>query len=174
MSGETINKMLHHSIFNNITTFIFDVDGVLTDGAILITEDGSLLRTMNVKDGLALKIALDSGYNICIITKGTSLGVRKRLELLGIRDIYDNLKEKQAAFQEYTLKYGLDKSELLYMGDDLPDLAIKDKVALFCCPNDAAPDVIKASDFISPIKGGRGCVRNIIERVMRIQDKWKG
>ena len=165
--------MLNHQTFNNITTFIFDVDGVLTDGSIIITEDGSFLRKMNVKDGLALKIAIDLGYNVCIITKGSSLGVRKRLEILGIKDIYDNLMDKGEAMDNYLLKTNLKKSEILYMGDDLPDLAIFEDVALFCCPQDASFDVIDKAHFISPFKGGEGCVRNIIERVLKIQNKWK-
>ena len=164
--------MLDHALFRNITTFIFDVDGVLTDGTVLITEDGDLLRTMNVKDGLALKMAIDKGYHIAILTKGSSKGVRKRLELLGIVSIYDGLNNKEAAFHEFVSQNHLKKSELLYMGDDLTDLQIHKNVSIFSCPNDAAMDVLQKSDYISPFNGGHGCVREIIERVLKIQGKW--
>jgi 3-deoxy-D-manno-octulosonate 8-phosphate phosphatase (KDO 8-P phosphatase) len=172
MSGETINKMLDHSLFKRITTLVFDVDGVLTDGSVIVKEDGDLLRIMNVKDGQAIKIALNRGFRIAIITKGSSLGVRKRLEMLGVTDIYDQLLEKTSAMDDLIKKYQLNKSEILYMGDDLPDLVLKNRVSLFCCPNDATFDVIEQADFISPIIGGRGCVRNVIERVLKIQDSW--
>jgi 3-deoxy-D-manno-octulosonate 8-phosphate phosphatase (KDO 8-P phosphatase) len=164
--------MLDHSLFNKISSFVFDVDGVLTDGSVVVKENGDLLRIMNVRDGQAIKVALDRGYRIGIITKGSSRGVRKRLEMLGIIDIYDHLSVKTDAMDNFVSKYQLKKSELLYMGDDLPDLALKEKVSLFCCPNDATVDVLEQADFISPLRGGKGCVRNIIERVLKIQDSW--
>lgn len=164
--------MIDHSNFNNITTLIFDVDGVFTNCEVLIQEDGSLLRTMNVRDGQAIKLAEKAGYNLAVFTKGASPGVRTRLLSLGIGHVYDRLTEKTAAFAEYLSLKNLKKEEILYVGDDLPDLAIFPLVGISCCPYDACKDVLKKADYISPKKGGQGCVRDIVERVMRIQNKW--
>lgn len=111
-----------------IRTFIFDVDGVLTNNEVLVTEDGQLLRTMNVRDGYAIKHAIESGYRVCIITGGRSEGVRKRLEMLGVEDIYVNRQEKLEAYEEYIQAYELDEGEILYMGDDLPDYPVMRRV----------------------------------------------
>lgn len=163
---------MDHSKFRLITTFIFDVDGVLTDGSLLVTEEGHMLRKMSVRDGQALKIALDQNYRVIIITKGASKGVRNRLSALGISDIFDRLSEKETAFVKVTEKYNLVKDEMLYMGDDLPDLKLIDKVGIFSCPSDACRDVLSKAAYISPIQGGKGCVRDVIERVMRVKKSW--
>ena len=163
---------MDHSKFSLITTFIFDVDGVLTDGSLLVTEEGHMLRKMNVRDGQAIKIALDQEYRVIIITKGASTGVRNRLSALGVNDIFDRLKEKRSAFEEVVKKYNLSQDEILYMGDDLPDLELLDKVGIFSCPSDATRDVLNKAAYISPIEGGKGCVRDIIERVMRVRRSW--
>lgn len=158
--------------FSNINTFIFDVDGVLTDGNLIILENGELLRTMNVKDGLALRKAIEANYKIAIITGGKSEGVVSRLKGLGIFDIYAGIDNKIDAFREFVLTYDINAEQILYMGDDLPDLEVMTKVGLPTCPLDAAPEVQKISNYISPLKGGQGCVRDVIERVMRVQGKW--
>lgn len=164
--------MIDHSKFNAITTLIFDVDGVLTNGQILITEDGQMLRSMNTIDGQAIKYALEAGFNIVIITKGFSTGVKARLTGLGITHIYDRVKDKVEILHNFCAKMEVAKSQILYMGDDIPDLLLANEVEIFACPNDAVNDVLSKADFISSINGGEGCVRDIIERVMRIQDKW--
>lgn len=159
--------------FAEIHTFIFDVDGVLTNNEVLITEDGKLLRKMNVKDGLAIKLAIQAGYNFCIITGGKSEGVRKRLEGLGIQDIYVDQQHKLDAYLEYVNEKDLDPEGILYMGDDLPDYPVMRRVGLPACPQNSAPEVIGIAKYISPFNGGEGCARDVIEKVMRIQEKWE-
>lgn len=163
---------MDYQIFTHISTFIFDVDGVLTDGMIHITEDGDLLRQMNTRDGQGIKVALNQGYKVAIITKGASKGVKQRLLGLGIEDIFDRLDTKQEALDTIIDRYNLSKDEILYMGDDLPDVPILEQVGLACCPYNACREAIAASHYISPYNGGKGCVREIIERVLRTQGKW--
>lgn len=164
--------MLDHAKFTNITTFILDVDGVLTDGKVLITEQGEFLRMMSVKDGQAMKLAIGGGYNIFIITKGASLGVRKRLEILGVNNVYDKVTNKLVALEEIMLKHEITQDQILYMGDDLPDIICLQKAGIAACPADAVPEVQKISHYIAQAKGGDGCVREVIERVMKVQGKW--
>ncbi len=159
--------------FQKITTFIFDVDGVLTDNSVLVLEDGKLLRSMNMRDGLAIKKALRSGYRICIITGGTSEGVKLRLQNLGVQDIYLGQSDKMEAFEEYCMAYDLDPEEILYMGDDLPDYPVMRRVGLAVCPHNAAPELFGIAGYVSPLNGGEGCVREVIEKVMRLHGKWQ-
>lgn len=165
-----MNQLEH---FRNISTFIFDVDGVLTNSQVLVLEDGKLLRSMNVKDGYAIKKAIQHGYNFCVITGGKSEGVKIRLQNLGIKDIYLGQSDKMEAFEEYLYAYDLDPKNVIYMGDDLPDLPVMKKVAIAACPADAAPEVMESANYVSGIKGGQGCARDIIEKVMRVQGNWK-
>lgn len=158
--------------FSEIHTFIFDVDGVLTNNEILITEQGELLRKMNVRDGLALKYAVQQGYNLCIITGGRSEGVRKRLEGLGITEIFSGQSEKTEAFEAYVKAHNLDPNGILYMGDDLPDYPVMRKVGLPTCPRNAAPEILNIAKYISPYNGGEGCARDVIEKVLRLHGKW--
>ena len=120
--------------FQYIKTFIFDVDGVLTNSQVLVLEDGKLLRSMNVRDGLAIKKALNAGYRICIITGGKSEGVKIRLQNLGVQDIYLGQSDKLEAYEEYRDIYNLNPEEILYMGDDLPDYPVMRKVGIAACP----------------------------------------
>ena len=158
--------------FADISTFFFDVDGVLTNNMILILEDGKLLRQMNVRDGLAIKMALQQGYRICIITGGRSEGVVERLRGLGIQDIHSGIADKLEVYEELKALYDLADEEILYMGDDLPDYTVMRRVGLPVCPADAAPEITELAHYISPLVGGAGCVRDVIEKVMRIQGKW--
>ncbi|MFN7116224.1 MAG: KdsC family phosphatase [Saprospiraceae bacterium] len=158
--------------FRDVHTFIFDVDGVMTDNQILITEAGELLRKMNVRDGYAIKKAVQEGFRVCIITGGSSEGVRKRLEGLGVVDIYAGRQQKMEAFEAFVLKYDLDLHGILYMGDDFPDRAVMRRVGVPTCPSDAIPEILEFVDYISPFKGGDGCVRDVIEKVLKLQDKW--
>ncbi|AXT55634.1 HAD-IIIA family hydrolase [Aquimarina sp. MMG015] len=156
----------------HITTFIFDIDGVLTDGTVLINTDGELLRTMNIKDGYALKTAVQQGFNVCIISGGKNEGVRKRLEGLEIKDIYLGAHHKVEQLNEYTDNKNIKLENVLYMGDDIPDLPVMNMVGLPTCPQDAVAEVKEASKYVSFKKGGKGCVRDVIEQVLKVQGKW--
>jgi len=156
----------------NIKTFIFDVDGVLTDGKILIHSDGELLRSFDTKDGYAIKCALLKGFKIAIITGGRNEAVRERFKELGVFDIYLGAHHKLDAYQDLMDNYDLKAEEILYIGDDIPDIPVMEKVGLGCCPADAVPDVKARADYISHKKGGEGCVRELIEQVLRVQGKW--
>ena len=156
----------------HITTFIFDVDGVLTDGSIQISTNGDLLRTMNIKDGFAMKHAMEQGFTVCVISGGNNEGVRHRLKGLGLTDIYLGCPDKVEQMEEFFDIYDIKPEEVLYMGDDLPDLYAMQKVALPCAPQDAAAEIKDISKYISHKKGGKGCVRDVIEQVMKVQGKW--
>lgn len=159
---------------NQITTFIFDVDGVLTDGTVHITSTGDMLRTMNIKDGYALKIAVDKGYNVCIISGGSNEGVRLRLKGLGITDIYLGAHNKIEQLDDYFNKRGVKSENALYMGDDIPDYPVMKGIGLPCCPQDAVPEIKAISKYISHKNGGKGAVRDVIEQVLKVQGKWSG
>jgi len=162
----------YKEIMPQITTFMFDVDGVLTNGMVHISTTGELTRAMNIKDGYALKTAIDLGYNICIISGGSNEGVRSRLAGLGIQDIYLGTHQKMIQFEEYLTLKKLKPSEILYMGDDIPDYPVMKKVALPCCPKDAAPEIHDISLYMSHVKGVFVCVRDVIEQVLKVQGKW--
>lgn len=164
--------MNYKQLLPKIKTFIFDVDGVLTDGKILIHTDGELLRSFDTKDGYAMKCALVKGFKIAIITGGRNKAVQERFQELGIFDIYLNAHHKIEAYQDLIDNYELNPKEILYIGDDVPDIPVMEKVGVGCCPSDAAIDVKEIADYISPKKGGAGCVREIIEQVLRVQGKW--
>lgn len=167
MSGKNYKNLL-----NNITTFVLDVDGVLTDGKIMVTTEGEMYREMNTRDGFAIKYALLKGFKIGIISGGTNEGVKKRLENLGVNKVYLGIHEKDLAFEDFINIFNLNSEEVLYMGDDVPDIPVMEKVGVATCPQDATSDVKKIADYVSHKKGGDGCVREIIEQVMRVQDKW--
>ena len=157
---------------NDITTFIFDVDGVLTDGSVFVSNEGEMLRTMNIRDGYALKSAVDAGYNVCIISGGSNEGVRVRLRNLGITDIHLGTPDKVATFDEYTDIYNIKSEQVLYMGDDIPDYHVMKLVGLPTCPQDASTEIKSISKYISHKNGGKGAVRDVIEQVMKVQGKW--
>ena len=159
-------------LLNKITTFVFDVDGVLTNGKILVTTEGEMYREMNTRDGFALKYALLKGFNIGIISGGTNQGVKKRLENLGVNKVYLGIHEKDIALDDFINTYNINPDEVLYMGDDVPDMPVMEKVGVATCPQDAVPDVKRIADYVSHKNGGDGCVREIVEQVMRVQNKW--
>ena len=163
---------MDYSKLRKIKSFIFDVDGVLTDCGLLITEKGEFLRRMNVRDGAAIKMALSKGFRVAIITKGNSVGVKDRLLFLGADPVFDDVSDKAKALKDLEEHHNIDPMTSVYMGDDLADLAVFGKVLLSTCPKDAASDVIKKAEFVSSKKGGDGCVRDLIERVMRVQGVW--
>jgi len=169
MDDKSYKEYLEH-----ITTFIFDVDGVLTDGTVTIMTNGDMLRRMNIKDGYALKTAVDAGFNVCIISGGSNLGVQKRLEGLGITDIYLGAHNKIDQLNEYTNQHNINLKNVLYVGDDIPDYPLMKLVGLPCCPQDAAPEIKAISKYISHKLGGKGAVRDVIEQVLKVQGKWNG
>ena len=166
------NDKSYKEYLENITTFIFDVDGVLTDGSLTITNTGDMLRTMNVKDGYALKQALNKGYNVCIISGGTNEGVKKRLENLGFEDVYLGAHDKLVPFNKYLTKRNIKPENVLYMGDDIPDIPVMERIGLATCPQDAVQEVKHVSKYISHKKGGKGCVRDVIEQVLKVKNDW--
>ena len=162
----------YKEIMNDITTFIFDVDGVLTDGSVNISPTGEMLRKMNIRDGYAMKAAIESGYKVCIISGGSNEGVRIRLKNLGITDIHLGSPDKVETFKEYCELYAISPEKVLYMGDDIPDFHVMQLVGLPTCPQDAAPEIKSISNYISHVNGGKGAVRDVIEQVMKVQGKW--
>lgn len=164
----------YKEIMPQITTFIFDVDGVLTDGNVTVFPNGELVRRMNIKDGYALKTAVNKGYNVCVISGGTNEGVRLRLQGLGVTDVYLGAHNKIDQLDEYLDIYNIRPENVLYMGDDIPDYPVMKLVALAACPKDAVPEIQEISLYISQKKGGNGCVRDVIEQVLKVQDNWNG
>ena len=160
------------SQLNKIKAFVFDVDGVFTDGTVQVCESGDLLRSYNAKDGYAVRVAVEQGYHIGIITGGSSETIFKRFHPLGVFDIFLKSRNKMPDFLSFCEKYNLKSEEILFMGDDIPDVEIMRACGLPCCPSDAVSEVKSAAVFISDRKGGAGCVREVIERVMVAQGKW--
>jgi 3-deoxy-D-manno-octulosonate 8-phosphate phosphatase (KDO 8-P phosphatase) len=159
-------------IFSAIHTFIFDVDGVLTNSQVLVMQDGQLLRQMNIRDGYALKRAVDTGYRVIIISGGKSEGVRIRLQNLGITDVYLGISDKLETYEQILDMYGRDEAGILYMGDDLPDVDVMRRVGVPTCPANAAQEIKRVAQYISPLNGGEGCARDVIEKVLKLQGKW--
>jgi 3-deoxy-D-manno-octulosonate 8-phosphate phosphatase (KDO 8-P phosphatase) len=158
--------------FKNIRTFVFDVDGVLTDGSLLVLEDGQMVRKMNIKDGYALQLALKQGYRVVIISGGTSEAVRDRLNKLGVKDVFLKVHNKQEVLTQYVAENQLQWEQVLFMGDDIPDYIVMKLVGLPCAPADAAPEIIQISLYTSPVIGGSGCARDVIEKVLKLNDNW--
>lgn len=157
---------------NHITTFILDIDGVLTDGKVYIHDDGNLLRAMHTKDGFAIKTAIKKGYRVAIISGAKDTNVIKRLKYLMIEDVFIQVDDKLPVFYKYLKDNSLSAKEVLYMGDDIPDLPLLKRVGLSAAPKDAVQEVLETVDYISHKKGGNTCVRDIIEQVLRVQGNW--
>lgn len=164
--------MSYKKKLSQITTFIFDVDGVLTDGNVILESSGEMVRTMHTKDGYALQHAVKKGYHIVIISGGSSVMVKKRLEGLGVEHIYLGKDHKLPVLNEHLQKHNISVNQVLYMGDDIPDLPCLKVVGISSCPKDASVEVREVCDYISQINGGKGCVRDVLEQTMRIQNKW--
>lgn len=159
--------------FLPVTTVILDMDGVLTDGSLLITPDGEWVRKMNIKDGYILQLAVKKGYRVIVITGSSSTPVEKRLNRLGINMVYQNVKDKMMLLKTLMAEHSFSSDETLYMGDDIPDLDVMKICGLSCCPADSSRDILAIADYISPVKGGEGCVRDVLEKLMRVQGKWE-
>ena len=158
--------------FKPIKLFVLDVDGVLTDGNLLILNDGQMARRMNIKDGYALQLAVKMGYRILVISGGESEAVKNRLVKLGITEVFMNALNKSNILVEYVNRHQLQWAEVLYMGDDIPDLHAMKLAGLACCPSDSVPEIKVISQYISSLKGGEGCVRDVIEKVLKLNDHW--
>jgi 3-deoxy-D-manno-octulosonate 8-phosphate phosphatase (KDO 8-P phosphatase) len=157
---------------NKIETFVFDIDGVFTDGKIIVDSQGKESRSFNTKDGIAVKLANNLGYNIGIITGANNEGIKARMNRLGIKNVYLNSSDKVKDLLNYSKTKNINLGKTVYMGDDLPDTFPMNLVYLKTCPHDAAPEVREISDYISNKKGGEGCVRDIIEQTLKVQGNW--
>lgn len=151
---------------------MFDVDGVFTNGMVDVMPDGQLIRKLNVKDSYAVQYAIKKGYNIVIITGGNSIAVRDSLQNLGITHIFMESKNKAVVYRNFLTNNKIKESEVLYMGDDIPDYEVMKRSAIAACPADASIEIKKISHYVSNRKGGEGCVRDIIEQTLKVQGKW--
>lgn len=172
MKNTAMDTENYKEILGRIKAFVFDVDGVMTDGSVTVFPTGEFVRKMNVKDGYAMQLAAKRGYRIIIITGGKEDSILTRFNRLGIHDIVLNATSKLEKLREYCDGYGIAPADMLYMGDDVPDIAPMKAVGLPCCPSDACVDVLAVSKYVSPYKGGEGCVRDVIEQVLKAQGKW--
>lgn len=161
-----------NTLLSEVTTFIFDYDGVMTEGIVYMDSNGDPLRTSHVKDGYALQLAGKLGYHVAIITGATYTNITKRLNALGVHDVYIGVPDKVLKLEEYMERNQLSPNQIVYMGDDIPDLKVMGRVGVPACPADAAEEVKQISSFVSERPGGLGCVRDIIERTLKVQGKW--
>ncbi|RIH63591.1 3-deoxy-D-manno-octulosonate 8-phosphate phosphatase [Mariniphaga sediminis] len=156
----------------NIKAFVFDVDGVLSKDTSPLNEEGDPVRTANVKDGFAIRNALAMGYPVAVITGGFVERVRLRHERLGVKYYYDKVRDKSKCLNDFLEKTGIKPENVLFMGDDLVDYKVMLEVGVPVCPQDAVSDIKAISKYVSPRKGGEGCVRDVIEQTLRAQEKW--
>lgn len=162
----------YKALLTEVTTFIFDYDGVMTDGRVILQHSDPPLRTANVKDGYVLQLAVKLGYNVVIISGGYSPSMENRFETLNIKDAFIGVRNKKEVFDRYIKERNINPKQVIYMGDDLPDLPVMKEVGVPVCPADAAEEIKNASLYISDKRGGEGCVRDIIEQVLKVQGKW--
>ena len=156
----------------NIKAFIFDIDGVLSTQTISLNIFGTPDRTVNLRDGYALQHAVKKGYPVGVISGSNSKEYQKRLKSLGIKDIYLNSHTKLDQFQAFLKKHNLNKSDVLFMGDDIPDIEVMKQAGVAVCPSDADSEIKQVAAYVSDKKGGEGCVRDIIEQVLRLHNNW--
>ena len=161
-----------HQRFSTISCFVFDMDGVLTDGSLLVLPNGVMARKMNIKDGFALQLAIKKGYRLVILSGGNNVAVKNLLAKTGIQHLFINQHDKLQCYKDFIYENNLNDEEVLYMGDDLPDYEVMSRVGIASCPNDSATEIKSISIYISPKNGGEGCVRDVIEQVMRVQGTW--
>ena len=161
-----------YALANNIKAFAFDVDGVMTSGALLLTDEGKYLRTFHIRDGYAIRKAIDEGFKIVVISGGIAEGVEKRLKHLGIKDVYMNTNEKEPTLLQWMVDHGITNNQLAYMGDDILDISGMNHASIKACPADAVFEVKSIANFFSLKNGGDGCVRDLIELVLKVQSKW--
>ncbi|HEY0677762.1 MAG TPA: HAD-IIIA family hydrolase [Chitinophagaceae bacterium] len=159
--------------FRQVKIFVFDVDGVLTDGALYVFDSGEQVRRMNIKDGFALQLAVKKGYSIIVISGSHSEAVISRLNKLGITEVHMKITDKKSKLEELLRKYNIDWPNILFMGDDIPDYSLMKVAGLACAPSDAAPEIKQLAHYVSPLTGGNGCVREIIEKVLKLNNHWE-
>ena len=155
-----------------IRAFVFDFDGVMTDGSVWMYADRETVRCGNIKDGYALQYAVKHGYVVAVISGATSLSIDNRMASLGVTQCYTGCANKMKTYREFLDKNGLTEEQVLYMGDDIPDYEVMTHCGVAACPADAAPEIKEISDYISHYPGGRGCVRDVVEQTLRLQGKW--
>ena len=163
--------MINYNL-QKIKALAFDVDGVLSMLTVLMQPDGMPQRTINIRDGYALQLAVKSGLKVAIITGAKVESVRKRYQVLGIQDVYLACSRKIDTYQQLLDKYGLKDEEVMYMGDDIPDYEVLQLCGLPCCPADAAQEIKEICTYVSPLSGGYGCARDVIEQILAAQGKW--
>ena len=156
----------------HINTFIFDYDGVLTDGSVITTSDGEVYRTTSVKDGYALQLAWKKGYRVAVISGARSESMVHRMKALQVTDVFMGVEKKQVTFRNYLKEHNLKPEQVLYMGDDIPDYEVMLEAGISACPADAAEEIKSVAKYISHFNGGKGCVRDVIEQVLKVQGKW--
>jgi 3-deoxy-D-manno-octulosonate 8-phosphate phosphatase (KDO 8-P phosphatase) len=158
--------------FKKITCFVFDVDGVLTNGNLLIMPTGLMARTMNIKDGYAIQLAIKKGYKVWIISGGNSDEVKERLEKLGVSEVFMKVTDKKVLLKELSILHSTPLDQILYMGDDMPDFEAMQIAGIAACPNDAAIDIKAMATYKAIAKGGEGCAREVIEKTLKLNDHW--
>jgi len=162
----------YKELLKHVNTFIFDYDGVLTDGTVITTNEGDAYRVSNVKDGYALQLARKKGYRIAIISGAYSEAMAHRMKALHITDVFMGIENKLETFRKYLQEHSLATEQVLYMGDDIPDYEVMKAAGIATCPADAAEEIKSVACYISHFRGGCGCVRDVIEQVLKVQDKW--
>jgi 3-deoxy-D-manno-octulosonate 8-phosphate phosphatase (KDO 8-P phosphatase) len=160
------------SLFKFIKTFAFDMDGVLTDGNIIVDEKNNWLRKMNIRDGYALQLAIRSGFEIVVISGSNSTFVHERLNKLGVKEVFMDVKNKEDFLKNYVEEKNISLNQLLFMGDDIPDYFCMKMAGIAACPADAAFEIKEIASYISPFNGGSGCVRDVIEKVLKLNHEW--
>lgn len=162
----------YKTLLSQVNTFIFDYDGVMTDGTVYMDSNGDPLRTSNVKDGYALQLAGKLGYHVAVISGAVVTNITRRLNMLGVKDVFTGVPDKVVKLREYMEEMQLCPEQVVFMGDDIPDLRVMGMVGIPACPADAAMEVKEISVFVSKCPGGRGCVRDVIEQTLKAQGKW--
>lgn len=164
--------MNYKAKLHDIKAFVFDFDGVMTDGSVWMYADRETVRCGNIKDGYAIQYAVKKGYIIALISGATSLSINNRMESLGVTQIHTGCANKMETYKKFLETNGLKTSQVLCMGDDIPDYEIMSHCGVAACPSDASVEIKEISDYISLYAGGKGCVRDVIEQTLRLQDKW--
>ncbi|HRE49999.1 MAG TPA: HAD hydrolase family protein [Flavitalea sp.] len=159
--------------FKKIRAFVFDMDGVLTDGTVYVFDSGEQVRRMSIRDGFALQLAVKKGYRVAVISGGHSSGAASRLNKLGITDVFMDVKDKRSVLLQYMSDHGFSRDEVLFMGDDIPDHAAMKESDLSCAPADAAPEIKKIAGYIAIASGGMGCAREVIEKTLKLNGCWE-
>ena len=161
-----------NDLLKSVTTFIFDYDGVMTDGTVFSDHDGHPWRATNVKDGYALQLANKLGYHVAVISGAICPSMEVRMNSLGVNDVFTGIPNKVLKLKEYMQEKGLKSEEIVFMGDDIPDIQVMRQVGVAACPADAVPEVKEISKFVSERPGGKGAVRDLIEQTLKVQGKW--